>query len=297
MKLSFDDQVAIVTGAGSGIGRAIAVELARRHARVVVNDLNAGSAQRVEREIQREGGQAVMETTPVASGRAAEQITECALQQFGRIDVLVNNAGISCPGDFADLDDQKIAQVLDVDLLGPYALMRAVWPCMRQQTYGRILNLCSSAALGSGISGPYAVAKAGLIGLTKEAGIAGESLGIKVNALLPTAYTSLITNHPDSKYREWLQQHFPAERVAAAAIYLISRDVHRSGELYAAGGGRVARIGFIEANGYFGAELTPETVREQFDTINDLKDGAILSRQIDHQRLDMQQFPFSSSEI
>jgi hypothetical protein len=166
-----------------------------------------------------------------------------------------------------------------------------VWPIMRARDYGRILNMASSAALGTGISGPYAVSKAGILGLTKDASIAGKPLGILVNALMPQAHTPLLDNHPDPAFRAWMRENFPPELVAAAIAFLVSGEMRDSGEIFAAGGGRVARLAFVESHGHFDCGLTPEGVRDNLDKIGDLSDGTILMTQADHEAIHDGLFP------
>jgi NAD(P)-dependent dehydrogenase (short-subunit alcohol dehydrogenase family) len=297
--IDFNGQVAIVTGAGSGIGRATALLLAARGARVLINDCGTwqqdgrpvGRADAVVREILAHGGDAVAENSPVGTRATAERIVEAALQRFGRIDVLINNAGLAKPGAFNTTPEEHIDQVMAVNLSGPMFLMRTVWPTMCGQRYGRIVNLCSSAALGSGISGPYAISKGGVLSLTKDTGIAGQRDGILVNAVMPCAYTPLLDNHPDRAFREWMQAHFPPESVAAVIAFLASREMSRSAEIFTAGGGRVARLAFLESQGYFNAALSPEHVGDNFERICDLTGGAVLLTQDDHQAQYAKLFP------
>lgn len=281
--IDFTGQAAIVTGAGSGIGEATARLLARRGAAVLVNDPAGELAEAVAARIRGDGGQAQAETTAVGGHDAARAIAQAALDAFGRIDILVNNAGIARPGAFGVVADEDIDLVLAVNLLGPFALMRAVWPAMRDQGYGRIVNTSSSAALGSGISGPYSASKAGLIGLTKDSAISGEPLGIRINAIMPSAYTRLIDNHPDPAFRAWMAANLPAERVAAVTAWLVSREVGVTGEVFAAGGGLVSRITFLESPGVLDRQLSPEIVRARFGEVCDMAHGKVLSRQEDHQ--------------
>jgi NAD(P)-dependent dehydrogenase (short-subunit alcohol dehydrogenase family) len=291
-ELRFDGQVAIVTGAGSGIGRATALLLAGRGARILVNDAASdGRAEQASREIREQGGEAVTDLAEIGSPESARAVVAAALERFGRIDILVNNAGISRPGPFVAASDAEIDRVMAVNLAGPFALMRAAWPAMHAQGYGRILNMASSAALGTGISGPYAVSKAGILGLTKDAGISGKPLGICVNALLPQAHTPLLDNHPDPAFRAWMRDNFRPEHVAAAIAFLVSPAMQASGEIFAAGGGRVARVAFLESRGHFDPDLTPESVRDHFDDVSDLSDPTILVTQADHEAIHDALFP------
>ena len=290
-RIEFGGQAAIVTGAGSGIGRATALLLAARGARVLVNDAGAGRAESVVREIESASGQAVADLTPVGTHAAARAIAAAAMNAFGRIDILVNNAGIARPGQFGAIGDDDLDRVMAVNLTGPFALMRAVWPAMCAQRHGRIVNISSSAAFGSGISGPYAVSKAGLIGLTKDAGIAGRALGILVNAVMPQAYTPLLDNHPDLAFRDWMRGRFPPESVAAVIAFLASRAMRDSAEIYAAGGGRAARIAFVQGAGHYDPDLTVDTVGEHFAAIQYLSDGKPVITQSDHEAIQDTVFP------
>jgi NAD(P)-dependent dehydrogenase (short-subunit alcohol dehydrogenase family) len=285
MPITFDNRVAIVTGAGAGIGRAMALLLAQRGARVVVNDYggdpsghggSTGPAETVVNEIRAAGGNAVAQTSAVGDNDAAQAIVACALETFGRVDILVNNAGISAPGPIDSIAVEDIERVLRVNLHGPYFLTRAVWPHLRAQGYGRILNVASNAALGIGNSSAYATAKSGMIGLTKDNAREGAPFGIGVNALMPVAYTRMTERIPDAEFRTWMQNNFPPEKVAPVAAYLVSEDCALSGEIIGTGGGRSERIVFFGTRGFFSERLTLEQVAEQHERICDPENGKIL---------------------
>jgi NAD(P)-dependent dehydrogenase (short-subunit alcohol dehydrogenase family) len=174
--IDFNGRVAIVTGAASGIGRAIALGLAARGARVLANDLSA--ADEVTLAIRTAGGEATADTTPVGGFDAARGIAAHALAPYGRIDMLVNSAGTSAPGAFTEIDEHAMLRVLQVNLIGALALSQAVWPSMQAAAYGRILNIASNAALGMGRSAAYAASKGGLISLTKDNAREGAAFGI-----------------------------------------------------------------------------------------------------------------------
>lgn len=289
--IRLDGQVAIVTGAGAGIGRETALLLAERGASVIVNDAEIYRAVGVVEEIREQSGVAVSQGSPVGTATAAREIVERAQAEFGRLDILVNNAGISRPAPFGEDSDEDVDLVLGVNLYGPYALMRAAWPIMRGQGYGRILNTASSAALGSGISGAYAPSKAGIIGLTKEAAQSGRRHGIMVNAILPSAHTELLDKHPDQDFRAWMRENFDARLVAAASLFLVSRENDCTAELFFVGGGHVSRALFLETQGFFDRELTPEMVRDNLDRIMRLDQATPLVVQSDHGRIYTKLFP------
>jgi NAD(P)-dependent dehydrogenase (short-subunit alcohol dehydrogenase family) len=286
--IRFDGQVSIVTGAAGGMGRAYALELARRGARVVVNDYGGdmfgrggavGPAEQVAAEICAAGGEAVASSAPVGGGDAARAIARAALDAFGRIDILINNAGISASGAFASGDDQRIDNAYRTNLIGAHHLMRAVWPTMQAQHYGRILNIASNAALGMGGTSAYAASKAGLIGLSFDAAQEGADCGILVNALMPSAHSRMIEAVPDRRFVEWMREQLPPEKVAAAALYLVSREAHITGAVFSTGGGRLARLAWFAARGVIDPDITPERVAERIDDASDMSDAALVESQ------------------
>src|SRR6185437_6308184 len=195
--LAFDGEVAIVTGAGNGLGRAHALELASRGARVVVNDtggdvegngLGSSVAQAVVDQIAAAGGEAVADHHSVADPAGAQAIVQAALDTFGQLDIVVNNAGILRDGSFAKLTPDRVDPVFDVHLRGAFHVTRPAWEIMRGRKYGRIINTSSGSGLfGNYGQANYAAAKMGLIGLTRVLAIEGERLGIRVNAIAPIA--------------------------------------------------------------------------------------------------------------
>lgn len=301
--LRFDHQVAIVTGAGGGIGLAIARELAARGARILVNDYGgdmygrAGGSERAEQvaaELRGLGAEAVADGTPVGTFDAARAIVGAAMRAFGRIDMLVNNAGIALPGRITDYSERKLETVFRTNLFGPYALVREVWPVMCEQKYGRILGTASNAAFGIGANAPYATTKAGLVGLTLDAAIEGRPHGIHVNAMMPTALTRLIEGIPDADFVDWFRRHFPPQKVALGILPLLGRDSAVTGRIYALGGGRIARVAFTEARGWVEPNLTPELAAAHIAEIEDMTDAVVLDDQRQSMALFNQYFPFKS---
>lgn len=260
MTISFSGQTAIVTGAGGGIGRAIAVGLAERGANILVNDYggstfgDAGSIDRarmVADTINASGGRAVANATAVGSAAAATEIVDAAIAAFGRVDMLVNNAGIVHYGPIESTPDTIVERVLTTNLAGAFRLVQAVWPTMQQQAYGRILNISSNSALGFGGIAAYAVSKAGLLGLTAECAIEGEACGIAANSLLLIAATRLGEANPGAlvppAITRWMNRNFQPEGVVPAALYLLSGQNGLSGAHISTGGGRVSRIRAVAA--------------------------------------------------
>ncbi len=266
MSVRFDGQAAIVTGAGGGLGFAIARELARLGCAVLVNDYGGdvigqgASPHRAEEAVARlraEGARAVADATPVGTPDAARSIVAHALEAFGRVDVLVNNAGVARPTAFDEALDENLELELRTNLLGPYALMRAAWGPMKAQGYGRILNVTSNAALGIGHNTSYATAKAGLIGLTLDTAAEGRALGILVNAIMPVAHTRMIEGIPDPNFVAWFRRHMAPEKIAAPLAWFLSRESTTTGTVLSTGGGRMARVVLAENGGVVGLTDAP----------------------------------------
>jgi NAD(P)-dependent dehydrogenase (short-subunit alcohol dehydrogenase family) len=278
-ELRFDGRVAIVTGAGQGLGREHALLLARRGARVVVNDLGGGPrggggseepARRVVEEIRGAGGAATPDFHSVATPEGGRAIVETALAAFGRVDVLVHNAGIATIDPIDALPPERLDAILDVHLRGAFFVIGAAWPAMRAQRHGRILNVVSNAGLfGLPGASAYSAAKGGLVGLTRALASEGAAHGIRVNALAPAARTRLTAGADAGALAEWWQRWFDPARVSPVVAWLVHEDCPASGEIYSAGGGRVARVFVAETVGHWSETLTPEEVRDRFAAIRD----------------------------
>jgi NAD(P)-dependent dehydrogenase (short-subunit alcohol dehydrogenase family) len=269
-----DGRVAIVTGAGNGIGKEHALLLARRGARLVVNDLggsvhgeggDVGPAEAVAAAIRAEGGQAVADTNSVATPEGGAAIVQTAIDNFGQVDILVNNAGILRDKTFANMTPELLNPVLDVHLKGAFYVTQPAWVHMREQRYGRIINTSSSSGiLGNFGQSNYGAAKMGLVGLTRVLAAEGKRHNIKVNAIAPSAQTRMTEEllGPLNAYLE------PALVVPVVAC-LAHEDVQVSGEVLSVGGGRVARFFIGMTPGFYEPSLTPESVRDHFAEILD----------------------------
>ena len=287
-QLDFTGRVAIVTGAGRGIGRDTALGFARRGAKVLVNDyggsrdtLRAGSidvAQSVVDEIRAAGGEAVADATSVGAGASAATIVDHALAEFGRVDIVVNNAGGGTDGRVPDLSDDEVEGQIGSLLLGPFMLMRRAWPHMVAQRYGRIVNVMSAALLGVELHAAYCAAKAGLIGLTNSAAAEGAAHGIAVNGVWPVAGTRLNDElkHKDRDMYDRMMQFRPSQ-VAESMIFLGSEASEVNGEMFSVGGGRVARIGFYSGGGYVDRDLTAEELAANVDVLRDMDDAVLVT--------------------
>lgn len=290
--MSLKDQVVIVTGAGGGIGRAAALLLGKLGARVVVNDYGGdtagqagdiGRAQAVADEIRAAGGEATANGEPVGSVRAAEKIRDAALAAYGRIDALINNAGIMAIGEVDEISDALLDRVIEINFLGAFRLLRAVWPGMKARGYGRIVNVSSSSLLGFGDRAPYGAAKAALIGLTADAAFNGKPHGILVNSLLPAAFTRLTNGEAggadaiDPAMWEMLREKFAPEFVASTAAFLVSPKLSITGEHIVSGANRVARLAHFETAGWRKPGLTMEDIALNIAEVRDTRRGAFVA--------------------
>lgn len=243
----FDGQVVVVTGAGGGIGRAHALLFASEGAQVVVNDYggdshgNAGTsamADEVVAEITKTGGTAVADAHDVAADGAA--VIATAVEAFGGVHVVVNNAGIAGGGAFDEIPLEDYDRMLGIHLGGTVKVTRAAWPILRAQGYGRIVNTSSASVFGLPGTYPYITAKAALFGLTRALAHDGKPDDIKVNAIMPSAYSRLTAQ--SEEFSPVMLAGFPAEKVAPFVGALCSREVPCTGETFVVGGGRAARV-------------------------------------------------------
>lgn len=287
----YEGQVAIVTGAGSGLGRAYARLLAARGARVVVNDIGmrqgpdgapVSSAELTAREIREQGGEAVADTSSVATREGGQAIADLALSTYGRIDILVNNAGILRDKSFAKMDLDDFDKVIAVHLTGSVNCTKAAWPYMVEQGYGRILMTTSASGIyGNFGQSNYGAAKSGLVGLMNVLAIEGAKKGIKVNSLAPTAFTQMT----DGLITEEAAAVLGPETVAPAAEFLVSPDAP-TGVILGAGGGVFAVSEMCEAAPVsLGQDATAEGIEGRWAEISDLSDSHHLAAAFEQTRL------------
>jgi len=283
-ELGFDGKVAIVSGAGGGLGRQHALLLASRGALVVVNDLggaidgsgsDVGAAQKVVNEVKALGGEAVADTNSVATPEGGAAIVKTAVDNFGRVDIVINNAGILRDKSFHNMSPELMNPVFDVHLKGAFHVTQPAFVLMREQGYGRIISTSSAAGIfGNFGQTSYGAAKMGLVGFTRVLAVEGAKYNIKANAIAPLALTRM-TEAMFGNIGEKLAPNF----IAPVVAYLAHEDCPVSGEVYSVGGGRVARIFIAETQGYFNAKLSMEDVRENFETIRN-EDGYVVPADI-----------------
>ena len=270
----FDGRVAIVTGAGGGLGRSHSLALATRGAMVLVNDVggavdgsgSSSAAQHVVDEITALGGAAAANHDSVATAEGGQAIVQAALTAFGRVDIVVNNAGILRDKAFHKMDASMIHAVIDVHLKGAMFVSQPAFRLMREQGYGRIINTTSASGLfGNFGQANYGAAKAGLAGLTRVLSIEGAGHNIRVNAIAPIAATRMT----DELLGDLTARVSP-ETVSPMVVYLASSECSVNGHVYSVAGGRVARIFVGETQGVVLRDNTPEAVAAHLAAIDEL---------------------------
>ncbi len=276
MTIRFDNRVAIVTGAGNGLGREHALGLARRGAKVVVNDFGGArdgtggsstAADRVVQEIKDGGGEAMAAACSVTDEAGVKAMVDAAMNQWGRIDILVNNAGILRDRTFTKMDLNDFRTVLDVHLMGTVICTKAVWDIMRAQNYGRLVFTSSSSGIyGNFGQSNYSAAKMAMVGLMNTLHIEGQKNNIRVNTLSPTAATRMTEEliPPDA-----LALMKP-ELITPGVLYLVSENAP-SRVILCAGAGAFARTIIYETPGLYLEDASPEAVEAHFAEISDPK--------------------------
>lgn len=285
-QMRFDSRVAIVTGAGRGLGREHALLLAARGATVVVNDASAKYAEQTVADIESAGGRAAVHVADISDSHACDALVNDTIRDFGDLHIVVNNAGKGGPnGAFESTTDEFAAMLVNSHLMGSFYVCRAAWPHMKAMKYGRILNTASGSGLGVAGSVTYSMAKAGVYGLTRALALEGAAFGIVVNALLPIGYTRAAALNPNEDTREWMEKNFPPAAVAPVACFLVHDDVPCTGELVNTGAGRVSIVSTIGVPGYTkGLDISMEDVRDNWLSVGELREFAVMKQSRDDLR-------------
>lgn len=292
-ELRYDGRVAVITGAGRGLGRSYALLLAQRGAKVVVNDVggdlqgggaDAGPAQQVVKEIEALGAEAVASTASVATPEGGRAIVETALERFGRIDILIHNAGNVRRGSLKELSQADFDAVLDVHLRGAFHVVRPAFPYMCKAGYGRVVLTSSIGGLyGNHLVANYSTAKAGIIGLGNVVALEGAAEGVKCNMIVPAAVTRMAEGLDTSKYPP-----MDPELVAPVVGYLAHESCEISGEMLIALAGRVARAYVAETRGVYKPSWSVEDVSAELAAIRAVDDPWVFpvvpSGHVDHLR-------------
>jgi NAD(P)-dependent dehydrogenase (short-subunit alcohol dehydrogenase family) len=276
MAIRFDGKVAIVTGAGGGLGRSHALEFARRGAKLVVNDLggamdgsggSSDAAEQVVDEITKSGGEAISNGASVTDDAGVENLVASAMEAYGRIDILVNNAGILRDRTILNMSIEDFEAVLNVHLMGTVKPTKAVWPIMREQNYGRVVVTTSSSGLfGNFGQSNYGAAKLAVVGLMNTVKLEGQKYNIHCNAVSPVAYTRMTSD----LFPPEAEMLMTPERVTPAVIYLAGEEAP-TGVIVSAGAGVYAKVEIIEARGaYLGETPSAEDIARRWDKISDM---------------------------
>jgi NAD(P)-dependent dehydrogenase (short-subunit alcohol dehydrogenase family) len=274
-QIDYEGRVAVVTGAGGGLGRSHALLLASRGAKVVVNDLGgsrdgsgAGSemADQVVQEIADAGGEAVANYDSVATWDGGAAVVQTAIDTWGRVDIVVNNAGILRDVSFQKMEEPQLDLVLKVHLYGGFHVTKAAWPHMREANYGRVINTTSGSGLyGNFGQANYSAAKLGLVGLTRTLALEGQKYGITANVIAPVAASRMTEDIMPPQLLEVLQP----ENVSPLVGYLASEGCTESGRIFSVGGGYIARVAIVEGPGAtFEEGFGPDDVAAKFDEIS-----------------------------
>lgn len=284
MSVRFDGKVAIVTGAGNGLGRSHALQFAERGAKVVVNDLGGAvdgsggsseAAEQVVAEIKEAGGEAIANGSSVSDRTGAEKLIQDAIDAYGRVDILVNNAGILRDKTFKKMTLDDFHIVVDVHLMGSVYCTRFVWEKMLAQGYGRIVMTTSSSGMyGNFGQSNYGAAKMGVIGLMNVLKLEGQKAGVHVNTIAPTAGTRMTE---DLGFPQEAFDALKPELVSPAVLYLASEDAP-TGTIIEAGAGYYAKVAIVEGKGAkLGPNATVDDVVDNIDQILDISEAVPLN--------------------
>ncbi len=294
-ELRFDGKAAIVTGSGRGLGRGYARLLAARGCRVLVNDPGVATSGRaqdeaaadvVAAEITAAGGDAIADRHSVLDG--ADAIVAHAMDEFGRVDIVVNNAGISGGGAFDEMPTEDFDRIFSTHFGGAVAVSRAAWPHLKASGNGRVVNMSSASVFGTPFTSPYVTGKAGIFGLTRALAAEGAFSGINVNAVMPAAYTRMTAQLPDDVFRTFLETYFPPDKVAPFVVFLAHESTTITGETFSVGADRAARVFLAECRGVVG-DGSPEAFVDRVDDLMSLDGWGLPADMMDEVRYSAEQ--------
>ena len=274
--IRFDGQVAIITGAGRGLGFSHAKLLGERGAKIVINDVSG--AEEAAAQLKELGIEAVADSHDISKMESAQAIVDLAIEKFGRLDILVNNAGICRNYSIEDESYEDFDFVMKVNVYGSRNLCKAAFPIMKEQGYGRIINTSSAAGVyGIGNLHAYSVSKGAVYSMTRSLALAGEALGIKVNALVPTAATPMtLEAGVDEATVAWVKQNLPPEAVSPMVALLASKECPVNGKVFEGCGGRMNEVFMGTAIGMINEEGTPESLLRDWEYVVDKTDYLII---------------------
>ncbi len=286
-EIKFDGKVAVITGAGAGLGKTYAIELAKRGAKVVVNDLGGArdgsgsstkAADQVVEEIKAAGGEAAVNYDSVATMEGGKNIIKTAIDNFGSVDIVINNAGILRDKSIVKMSEDEWDLVLSVHLKGAYCVTQPAFKIMKEKGYGRVINTASGAGLyGNFGQANYAAAKMGLVGLMHSVHTEGAKYNIKCNTIAPIAASRLTEDVMPPEIFDKLKPEF----VTPLVLYLASQDLQESGMIFNCAAGWFSRTAIMCGTGTFIGdgknEVTPEDVRDSWNEITSLEDIKVLN--------------------
>ncbi|KAI9147278.1 Peroxisomal multifunctional enzyme type 2 [Paramyrothecium foliicola] len=279
--LRFDGRVAIVTGSGRGLGREYALLLARLGASVVINSITPSSTQTTVDDIKKAGGNAIPCVGDVSDNEVAKAIVEKTIQTYGRIDIIINNAGISESLTIEEVTHDLFWKMLNVHIGGAFNITKAAWPYMKKQKFGRVVMMLSSMMFGAPTHVSYGTAKMGMLGLARALATDGKQHNILVNSVCPSGLTDLAEKHIlDKGILDLMRTYTPAVENAPPVLWLAHEESTVNGENFNFAGRLMGRIFIAETAGYLGprdAEWTIETVRENWDKVMDLNKYDLLT--------------------
>ena len=277
--VNFENKTVVVTGAGNGLGKAYALEFANRGANVVLNDIGGsvngeGSenapADVVVKEIIDNGGSAVANYDSVATKSGGESIIQSALTEFGGIHAVVNNAGILRDKSFAKMEEEDLNAIIDVHLKGTFFVCQPAFVQMKEQGFGRFVNVSSPSGLfGNFGQLNYGAAKMGIVGLTNVLAIEGAKYNIKANVIAPNAATRMT----ESLFGEDMANMLTVDNITPLVVFLASEQCDITHEIFSAGGGRFSRVGISTDVGYFNSNASAEDIQENIEKIRDLSNS------------------------